>query len=205
VAVLIGDVVRSRDATDRQRLHDGLLAAFAALPRWVTPLDPVRVTVGDEFQGVFGHVGAALDAAFRLRLLLLPEVDTRYGVAWGTVTRLDATTQDGPAWWAAREAIDWVKETAAHPATRRTRTAYRSAAPGAPDPGALNAALLCRDHLVGSWDDRSIRIMRGLMTEHTQAELAEAEGISASAVSQRVRAGGLATVLTSAGWLAELP
>ena len=63
---------------------------------------------------------------------------------------------------------------------------------------AVNAALLCRDHLVGSLSERSVRLLRGLMDPHTtQSELATLEGISASAVSQRVRADGIGVVLAA--------
>ena len=45
---------------------------------------------------------------------------------------------------------------------------------------AVNAALLCRDHLVGSLSDRSVRLLRGLMDPHTtQSELAHARRASA--------------------------
>jgi hypothetical protein len=71
---------------------------------------------------------------------------------------------------------------------------------------AVNAALLCRDHLVGSLSDRSLRLLRGLMDPHTtQGRLAAAEGISASAVSQRVRTDGLGVVLAAHELLRDLP
>ncbi len=205
VAALIGDVVHSREVPDRRALHDRLLAALAAVSARTTPLDPVRITVGDEFQGCYARLGEAIEAALLFRLELLPEFDTRYGIGWGTVTRLDAHTQDGSAWWAARDAVEWVSEAARHPETRHARTAYRSAEPDASVPDAVNAALLCRDHLVGSWDERSHRIMRGLMSGRTQSELAIADGISASAVSQRIRTDGLGIVLTASRWLRSLP
>jgi hypothetical protein len=43
------------------------------------------------------------------------------------------------------------------------------------------------------------------MSGRTQAELAISEGISPSAVSQRIRTDGLGIVLTASGWLADLP
>ena len=74
------------------------------------------------------------------------------------------------------------------------------------DADAVNAALLCRDHLVGSLSDRSVRLLRGLMDPHTtQSELATLEGISASAVSQRVRADGIGVVLAAEDLLRGLP
>ena len=206
--VLIGDIVGSRSTTDRRALHDALEAALAAADDAVPPVAGLRVTVGDEFQGTYATLGEAVEAALRVRLALLPEVDTRFGLGRGEVTVLDARRgiEDGPGWWAARAAIEEVDEVAGRAATRLARTAYRAAPPDGPgeadpaDPAepAVNAALLCRDHLVGSLSDRSIRLLRGLMDPHrTQRELAAREGISASAVSQRVRADGIGAVLAA--------
>lgn len=204
-AVIIGDLVGSRGAADRRALHATLLAALDDVSTRTAPVDPFAVTAGDEFQASYPRVGAALDAVLRLRVALLPDVDTRFGIGWGPVTRLDERTQDGPAWWAARTAVEWVHGAEERSTTRHARAAYRTDDPHAPPPAAVNAALLCRDHLMGSWDERSHRILRGLMSGHSQAEVATAEGVSASAVSQRVRGDGIGAVLTAAEWLAQLP
>jgi hypothetical protein len=84
------------------------------------------------------------------------------------------------------------------------RTAFRSDVPDAPSPTAIAAALLCRDQLVGSLDERSLRILGGLMQHQSQAELAALEGVSGSAVSQRVRAGGLAVVAAALSELSRI-
>lgn len=201
-ATLVGDVVASRDVADRGALHSALLRAIEAVNAEFEGevVDPVRITVGDEFQGRFETVGAAVHASVLMRLDLLPEADLRYGVGWGSVTILDADgTQDGPGWWAAREAIQWVAKTQGQAALGQVRTAYRLAE-GSDGRGeaAINAAMQCRDHLIGSLDDRSRRILGGLLSGTTQAEIAEAEGISASAVSQRVRRDGLGVLLSAA-------
>ncbi len=162
-------------------------------------LDPVRITVGDEFQGRLASVGAALQASLVVRLALMPESDVRFGLGWGGVSVLDVDgTQDGPGWWAARDAIEWVAETQGQAAMGKVRTAYRLAE-GSDGPGepAINAALQCRDHLLGSLDDRSRRILGGLMSGQTQVEIAAAEGISPSAVSQRVRRDGLGVLVSA--------
>ncbi len=90
------------------------------------------MTVGDEFQGAYTTLGAAVEAALHLRLLLLPAVDTRIGLGRGAVTILDRERgiEDGPAWWAARAAIEEVEQAAGRPATRHLRTAYRVSAEG---------------------------------------------------------------------------
>ncbi|MFQ6170504.1 SatD family protein [Oryzobacter sp. R7] len=205
--VLIGDVVDSRGAANRRALHRAVEKALVDVNAVVPSLGELRVTVGDEFQGAYATLGGAIEAALRVHLELLPGVDTRFGLGRGAVTTLDARRgiEDGPGWWAAREAIEAAAQSAGSAATRTTRTAVR-AADDDPTVAAVNAALLCRDHLVGSLSDRSLRLLRGLMDPHTtQSELATLEGISASAVSQRVRADGIGAVLAAHELLRALP
>ena len=206
---LIGDIVGSRGSVDRADLHRAVEAALRQVDDAVPSLTGLRVPVGDEFQGSYATLGEALDAGLRVRLALLPDVDTRVGIGRGSVTTLDPDRgiEDGPGWWAARSAVEAAEEAAAKPATRHVRTALR-VAPSEDDTAvdAVNAALLCRDHLVGSCSERSIRLLRGLMQPHTtQGDLATLEGISPSAVSQRVRADGLGAVLAAHDLLRRMP
>ena len=209
--VVIGDLVGSRGAPNRRALHRAVEKALVSVNAAVPAVTELRITVGDEFQGAYDTLGAAIEAALRVRLELLPSADVRVGIGRGPVQLLDAERgiEDGPGWWAARAAIEEVEQAAARAATRHLRTAYRpapehsgAAVPDGPgrgaDADAVNAALLCRDHLVGSLSQRSVRLLRGLMDPHvTQSELATLEGISASAVSQRVRADGIGAVLAA--------
>ena len=203
LATLIGDVVGSRRSDDRGQLHAALAEAVAAGNEVLAPVTPLRVTVGDEFQATFSTVGAALHAALWLRLRLLPLADLRHGVGWGSVEVLaqEPRVEDGPGWWAARSAIEEVKAAADRPATRTLRTAYHRGEDGGPDPRVVNAALICRDQVLGSVDGRSaartLRLLRGSLDGLGQHELAAQEGISASAVSQRFRRDGLGAVLAA--------
>ena len=211
--VLIGDIVGSRAAADRRAVHDAVVAALADTDARVPSLRGLAVTFSDEFQGAYTRLGDALEAAWRVRLTLLPDVDVRIGLGRGAATVVDADRgiEDGPAWWAARAAVEAVEEQAGRSPTRWLRTAVAvDGVEGAPVPeggdlAAVNAALLCRDHLVGSLSDRSLRLLRGLMEDDvTQAELADREGISASAVSQRVRTDGIGAVLAAQSLLRGL-
>jgi len=229
VATLIGDVVHSRSATERAELHAHLAALLQRANAELQPLVPLRITVGDEFQGCFSGLGEALHSTLWLRLHLAPVADLRHGVGWGAVQVLadSPRVEDGPGWWAAREAIEWVKAEAGRAAMRRVRTAYRradegggtgdqagrgagvgtgagggtgvesGAGAGGPDPDAINAALFCRDQMVGSVSPRSVRLLRGMLVGRSQVELAEDEAISASAVSQRVRNDGLGVIVAA--------
>ena len=208
-ATLIGDVVRSRESPDREVLHRALTEVLAQANATLAPEADLRVTVGDEFQGTFATVGQALHATLWLRLHLAPRADLRHGVGWGAVQLLadEPRVEDGPGWWAARRAIEEAKAAAGRPATRALRTAYareegtNASVEAGPDPAAVNAALICRDQVVGSvvgrGAERSVRLLRGALDGLTQVELAEQEGISASAVSQRLRRDGLAAVLVA--------
>jgi hypothetical protein len=199
-ATLIGDVVASRSAGDRSALHGQLVSLLDAINQACAPTTPLRITVGDEFQGAFGTVGQALQASLRLRLGLLPDHDVRHGLGWGEVTVLqeEPRVEDGPGWWAAREAIHEVQRAQEHAGSRYRRTVFR-AAPDAtgPDPDLVEAALVLRDEAVGGLSERSLSILRGLLVGHTQRELAESLGITPSAVSQRVRSDGLAALVAA--------
>ncbi len=207
-ATLIGDLVGSRRAADRRRLHGALTGALADVASTRPGVFPLRVIAGDEFQGGWASLGECLDIAFRLRIALLEaEVDVRLGVGWGTTALLaDDGIEDGPGWWSARAAIEEVAALQGRAATRGVRIGFQ-AAPESPRPDApaIRAALLCRDHLVSLCDDRSRRILGGLMQGESQLDLADAEGISAQAVSQRVGRDGLGLIVGASRELAALP
>jgi hypothetical protein len=210
VAALLGDIVGSRTFGDRHRLHqrvagrldelNGLLHAEERETGVALVVSPLRIPAGDEYQGCFTTLGTALRASRWLRLALMPDVDVRQGVGWGPVEVLEDTprVEDGPGWWSARAALIFVEEEAARAGRRRRRTAYRRA-PGVdgPDEDAVNAALALRDELLGGLSDRSLGVLRGLLSGRTQREIAEKEDISPSAVSQRVRNDGLATLVAA--------
>lgn len=205
VATLIGDVVGSRGAADRGALHRALTQAIASVNGTLDPVVPLRITVGDEYQGAFAEVGSALVATLRLRLAIAPVADVRHGVGWGPISVLseEPRVEDGPGWWSAREAIEVVhaEETSG---ARGVRTAYRRAEGSGPDEGAINAALLMRDTLVTALGQPSVGALRGLLSGMSQREIAAELGVSASAVSQRVRRDGLAALAAADRLLAEV-
>lgn len=200
MATLIGDVVASRGAGDRSALHARLTALLDEVNTRFDPDTPLRITVGDEFQGAFATLGEALQASLRLRVGLLPERDVRHGIGWGEVHVLqeEPRVEDGPGWWAAREAIHEVQQAEGHPGSRFRRTVFH-AAPESPrsDAAVVDAALTLRDAAVGALSERSVSIVRGLLAGHTQKDLSASLGISASAVSQRVRTDGLAALVAA--------
>ena len=204
-ATLIGDVVGSRLFADRAAAHRSLNSALRDVGAGA--IDPPAFTVGDEFQGSYPTVGEAIDAALSLRLAVAPGIDVRFGIGWGAVAVLDpdAGIQDGPGWWAAREAIEWTASAQRQPGLALVRTSFRVSGEARDDVDAINAALMCRDHLLGSLDERSIRIVKGLLTNRTKKDIAAAEDISASAVSQRAGRDGLDLIVVASRHLRSVP
>lgn len=203
---VIGDLIGSRVSGDRRALHARFERALDEVNEQLSPPTPMRITVGDEYQGVFASLGDALTASLAVRLALLPEGDIRHGIGRGEVQVLGTSprVEDGPGWWAARAAIERVQEAEGKAATRTLRTAYvadlSSQGPGpgpASDEPLVNASLLLRDELVTGLSERSLSVLRGLLAGQTQRDLADELGISPSAVSQRVRADGLGTILAA--------
>ncbi len=188
---LIGDVVASRKAPDRAALHAALVEAVAVINRDLAPATPLRITVGDEYQGGFATAGAAVQATLRLRLLLAP-YDVRHGLGRGEATVLSTRprVEDGSAWWQARAAIEQVQALQRRPATRAARTWFA-------DEPALSAALLTRDELLHRLDERDLSVLTGMLDGMSQEEIARSLGVSASAVSQRVRRNGLAAIVNA--------
>ncbi|WP_374968431.1 SatD family protein [Terrabacter sp. BE26] len=204
---LIGDIVESRTHRNRQALHDRFQAAVSRANTEVPAQDPAVITVGDEFQGVYPTLGAALRASFIVRDELHPLADVRFGLGRGDVTTLDPARgiHDGPAYWAAREAIEIAEAKAQRAQTRTSRTAYVS--PDEPPAmlAAVQAALDCLDFMVGSMSTTSREILGGLMHGLAQHDVAERVGISPSAVSQRVRRDGIGVALEAMATLGDLP
>lgn len=210
LGTLIGDVVGSRDGhIPRADLHARLSDGLAAVNDELTPTVPLRITVGDEYQGCFATVGAACRASLRLRLALLPDHDVRHGIGWGPVTVLSENprVEDGPGWWAAREAIERAARDAGKAATRAVRTRFvraEEASGSGPDPRPIEAALLLRDEVVGRLSARSVMLLGGLLDGRTQTDLAEELQVSVSALSQRVRRDGIGVLLRSDELLGEV-
>lgn len=198
-AAVIGDVVSWRRVGDRTALLRRLDRVLAAANDRFATVTPWRVTVGDEFQASFAGLGEALRASSWVSLALADDaeehaVEVRHGIGWGGAEVLEREPffEDGPAWWAARDAIDDVEAQSRRPGLGTRRTSFRLAPDvDGPDPALVEALLVCRDQVVQSLSTRSRRLLRGVLEGRSQAELAASEGISASAVSQRVRRDGI--------------
>jgi hypothetical protein len=209
VAVIV-DIVGSRRIADRasaQRTIDDVLQRLAEEgPAAEVPLHPI---VGDEMQGVYRHRDAALLATLLFQLALPDGLECRFGVGAGETGVIPSTSggiSEGSAWWAARAAVEEVEALAGRAVpSARTRVARwspsagRSSSSGAfedsDDLRVVNAYLLARDQLVAAMSERTRRLAYGRCMGATQRALADAEGITQSAVSQALATSGASAVV----------
>lgn len=205
VAVLL-DLVDSREIEDRPTVQAEIERGFAAVDEVVPTLEPLRPTVGDEFQAVYASLPAALRATLEARLSLPPGIDCRVGLGRGSIRVIGSGAagplQDGPGWWRARAAIDH-----AHALEDGGVPTARAWFVGSEHPGAeeavVNAYLLARDALMGPLSARERRLVLGTSRGFSQKVLAERESISQSAVSQALRRAGAGALLAGSGLLEE--
>ncbi len=216
---VLGDIVGSRTHDERASLQDQVRSALRSANGVLPAIQELVPTIGDEFQGLYEDLSVALEATLLVRVTLIGRADVRFGVGAGDLVLEPGPEspfgQDGPAWWAARDAIG----RAAHSARRREspqglRTVFadgRDLRPGRANPAPdlrsgrarparsesgepqqrppfealVNAYLCCRDELVGGMDERDARLLLALIQGDSRSAAASAEGISSSAVSQR--------------------
>ncbi|MEQ6896661.1 SatD family protein [Microbacterium sp. KR10-403] len=207
VAVIV-DIVGSRRIADRasaQRAIDGVLQRLVEDgPPVDVPLHPI---VGDEMQGVYPRRDAALLATLLVQLALPDGIECRFGIGLGEAGEIPSASggiSEGTAWWAARAAVEDVEALAARTVpSARTRVARWSTVAGSSDAASeggddlrmVNAYLLARDHLVTQMSERTRRLTYGRCMGATQRSLAEAEGITQSAVSQALTSSGANAVV----------
>ena len=200
---VIADIVGSRRLPDRAAAQRELDAAIARVEKeFPLATQPLRPVAGDEQQALYPHLESALASTLLLRLALPPGIDLRFGIGIGDVDTLPSPggeeIPEGPGWWAAREAIERV-----HALQKRNAPSARTwvaVADGEAERMSAiarmaNAYLLSRDQIVGAMTDRARRLTYGRLGERTQQQLAAAEGITQSAVSQALAAAGAGSLV----------
>jgi hypothetical protein len=202
--VVTADIIGSRQLADRTGAQRAFDETIARVERdFSVATQGLRPTVGDEQQAIYPTLEAALGAILLLRLALPDGVEFRYGIGIGDVGTVPSAASaqgiaDGPGWWAARTAIERVEalQKRAAPQARSWIVAHESARnQSAAAVRWANAYLLTRDEIVGAMSERVRRLTYGRCLSQTQSELAAAEGITQSAVSQSLSTSGAASIV----------
>jgi DNA-binding CsgD family transcriptional regulator len=199
---VIGDLADSRLQPDRALAQRQLVAALDEVNVRTKPLQPLEPTIGDEFQAVYDSVAEALLATCLVELFLDPPLRCRFGLGVGEFRVIGRSeyglTQDGSAWWSARDAIEVAKRReTTRPGDARAWLTIAPDLAGWHDDVArtdyerlTNGYLEFRSHVIGQMKPRPRRILRLTLQGHTQQEIADLEGIRQGSVSSALRASG---------------
>jgi hypothetical protein len=185
---VIGDVVRSRVLTrgvrsSVQRSLERILEKINI--RYRSSLAAkFLVTIGDEFQGLLLEP-SVLPALIRDLESALPDVELRLGIGRGqlyTDLKEYAIGTDGPAWHAARTAIEDAKT------NRRLGGVFIGF--GSLADATLNGFARVLYHLRARLTVKQRALLEQLLDVGTQAEIAASKGVSRQAISKQVKASG---------------
>ena len=114
--VLIGDLIRSKELgdKDRERYQSILTEEISRINQKATSIvSPLTITLGDEFQAVYNDLSAVLADSWSILEVMHP-VGVRFSIGIGQIhTPINsdqALGMDGPAFHAARDGMDEIKE-----------------------------------------------------------------------------------------------
>ncbi len=195
---VIGDIIGSRKVDDRAGLQRQLNAGLADVNRQYANqiASEYLLTIGDEFQGLL-RTSEDLDRILASLRVAVHPVDLRFGIGVGglvTPLREQAIGMDGPCFQRARAAIERAKE-------RSTQIEVEC---GETHPGFEIYSLLYSG-MRRSWTERQRQIVDLSMSGMEGVEIARLLEISQPAVSQHLRAAGVAYVRkATATWLLTL-
>jgi hypothetical protein len=188
--VLIGDLVASRDSTNRKTLQQQLKAVLMHLnERSAGPVSPYTLTLGDEFQAVFKTAEPVFDDMVQILAALHP-VRVRFSLGLGEITtelnRDQALGMDGPAFYRARDGIDRLKDSG---------DLFRLE--GLPDTWAALAdgSLRLLSKAMQKWEANRLAILHDLLTGLPVKRIAGDLAVTEQAVYKNISSGGLEAVI----------
>lgn len=189
--VLIADIVSSRQIKDRDRVQKKLKVTLQRINQTSRSiLSPLTITLGDEFQCVYSNADEIFRHIWQILYTSYPE-KIRFSFGIGKITtginRSQAIGMDGPAFYEAREGLEWLKQ---HD--------YFFNITSSDDLEMVSFArnaLYLISHNIEGWNRNRIRIMN-LLAEGTQVRsIVKMLGISEQAVYKNIGSGGLEVIL----------
>lgn len=186
---IIGDLVGSRTMADRAGVQVRFREAIAEANRHTSArlTAPLKLTAGDEVQGLTREPEALVDVMVRLSDALVPETLT-WGWGYGTLsTDLvgDVALLDGPCLHRAREAVEIAKKRASW---------LEVSGFAAPADQVLSALMNLVGAIRSEWTERQAQVVRE-SRGRLQVEVADRLGIAPSTVSRTLSAAHAARVL----------
>jgi len=181
--VLIGDLIQSKKKQNRQKLQKKLLDELEKVNQEFESqiLAPLKLTRGDEFEGVFKNFTACMAAFEEIEAGVYPD-KVRGGIGIGKInTEIteNVSHMDGPAFYRAREMIENENESISILLVKGSDLKTNNT---------VNTVLKLLWALKSEWTKREYEIVNHWIFEDypTQKKLAEKFGIKRSTVANHL-------------------
>ncbi|HFI0255548.1 TPA: SatD family protein [Streptococcus suis] len=195
---VIGDIIESKQALERHLIQTQLETILQQVNKDYAEhfASPFTITKGDEFQALClpnPHIFLIID---RIQEAFYGQIGIRFGIGLGEIlTEINPQQSigaDGPAYWQAREAIDFIHD---HNDYGSSQIAFSSDVNQLNQ--AVNALLTSGDYIKAGWNKTQHEFFQLLLDagiyseEFKQKPLAQAFGISQSAFTKRLKSSGV--------------
>ncbi|PZO96488.1 MAG: DNA-binding protein [Streptococcus pyogenes] len=198
---LIADIVASKQLANRQQFQAALIQTLERLNKDYTQwlVSPFTVTLGDEFQALFVREVPIFEIIDQLNRYLAP-VTIRYGIGVGDIlTTINSSISlgaDGPAYWHARRAIQYI-----HQKNDYGNTQVRISGEEKDVYETINTLLAAGEAIKSNWRSSQEELLVQLLehkdySEHfNQQDLGRALHLQPSALSKRLKSSNLKVYL----------
>lgn len=183
VVVLIADIVRSRDIQARHHFQRKLKDTLTAINKTSRQslLSPMTLTIGDEFQAVYGAVDTMLFDLIEVMTAIHPNrvrVAIGHGPLSTDINRRAALEMDGRAFNDARKLMDTMKQ--------NSKTAIQITTSEPLDLRLVNVCLTLLANAIDEWRINTIQIFKYLLQKRETDEMGEMLEITRRAVNKNI-------------------
>lgn len=199
---IIGDIIDSRTIVERNEIQIKLNKILQKLnkdyERYI--VSKWTITLGDEFQVLLRPNLELFEMLDYISYKMYP-VKIRFGIGLGKiftdVNYRESIGSDGPAYWRAREAIEFIHENDNY---RNSKISFNS---GKEDDDLINNLIYYTDWMKENWTRTQREVLDTLLKNNIysddfkQKDLARDIGISESAMSRRISSSGIGLYLSS--------
>ncbi len=192
---IIGDIKDSRSITNRSEVQKKLKVVLDEISEKYNNdiSSKFNITLGDEFQGLLCEGANTMKIITEIERKMHP-TKIRFGVGIGEITTdIDKEMSigaDGPGYYKAREAIDYLKENERRKSTYSTDIKFETESNNKAFLRLINTILVLLTVIKDSWTDRQREIIWDML-EHqdTQAEVANRLNIQQPTVQKSLAIG----------------
>lgn len=187
--VLIGDIVNSKNISQRSKTQAKLNNFFRKLNKSENLLSPYTITLGDEFQAVYKKADLIFNHIWQISLAIYP-LRIRFSLGVGDITtkinKKQAIGMDGPAFYNARNGLNKLKDSG---------FLFIINADELPSKEIIKQSLFLISHLSNNWKKTRLDIMSLLYKDFSIAQIAKKLKITDKAVYKNIDTGALKIII----------